>query len=307
MATVYCSECGSKNKSKDIHCTKCNSTLKTDKISYGEKITSFNKLITKENYQILSDTYFTSTMYQGVLDEIIRIGKNKFTYDENDTALNNIINLADQYVDIYSKRKGSSAGFYIANQIYFEERSTDAEKIGTIIHELTHHLFAEIFEQFLMYALCVEKTKYIEAYVLFTFIPPNLQLLNEYVAHTTEGQFIIHGCQNYGSFIKIMEENHIKLEEVKELLALGRAVSNDITMILEEFIDENLRKRIIQQYTINNVPRRFDQIEFEEVEEMPEDFKSEFIGVLLRGPMDACLKDKKIMEILRSRLDVFNQ
>ena len=245
-------------------------------------------------------------MYQRIIDEIIRIGKNKFTYNEKDTALNNIINIAEQYVDIYSKRKGSSEGFYVANQIYFEERSTEAEKIGTIIHELTHHLYAEIFEQFMMYALCVEKTTYLEAYVLFSQSIPERQLLNEYVAHTTEGQFIIYGCQNYGSFIKIMEENNIKLEDVKPLLALGRAISNDITMILEQFIDENLRKRIIQQYSIDNVRRTFDQIEFEEVDEIPADFKAEMMGSLLRDPMMACLKNDDVRKALESYLNAFD-
>lgn len=306
MATVYCSECGSKNKEGNIYCKKCYKTLKTDKIEYGKSINSFDELITEENYNILYDTYFTPTMYQGIIDEIIRIGKNKFKYNKKDTALNNIINIAEQYVDIYSKRKGSSEGFYVANQIYFEERSTEAEKIGTIIHELTHHLYAEIFEQFMMYALCVEKTKYIEAFVLFSQTLPERQLLNEYVAHTTEGQFIIYGCQNYGSFIKIMEENNIKLDDVKDFLALGRAISNDITKILEEFIDEDLRKRIIQQYSIDNVPRTFDQIEFEEMEEVPPDFKPEMMGLLLREPMMACLKNNDVRKVLESYIDPFD-
>lgn len=304
---VYCSECGKANDSENIYCKSCNATLKTDKIEYGKQINSFEALITEENYKILNETYFTPKAYNAILEEIIRIGYDKFTYNENKSTLENVYDLVDEYVNIFAKHKGSALGYYVANEIFIDERLPEAEQIATLIHELTHHLYSEIFERWMMYALKVEKNIYIESFVLFSTIFPERKFLNEYVAHTTEGQFILHGSQNYGSFIQIMEENKINLEEHKDLIALGRSISNDITNILEYFIDEDFRKRIIQQYTIDNVRRNYDQIKYEESPEMDENTKTEYMGVLLRSAFKACLEKEDYFKYLSTLKNEFKK
>ena len=100
---VYCSECGKANNSENIYCKSCNATLKTEKIEYGNKINSFEELITQENYKILSETYFTPNAYNAILEEIIRIGYDKFTYNENKSTLENVYDIVDEYVNIFSK------------------------------------------------------------------------------------------------------------------------------------------------------------------------------------------------------------
>ncbi len=80
-------------------------------------------------------------------------------------------------------------------------------QIATLIHELSHHLLAEIHEQILMYFWEVEKTYEIEVFVQYILASGTVHLMNGiYLPHAVEGRFIPHGYQNYGSFNSILEE-----------------------------------------------------------------------------------------------------
>lgn len=306
MTDVYCSKCGKLNKNAGTYCKSCNNILKTDKINFGNKITSFNELFTEENYKKLENTYITLEIYESILGEINRIAKDNYIYDENKTTLENIYNLADQYTTLYTKHKGVALGYYISNEIFIDQRLPDSEQISTIIHELTHHIYAEILEQILIYSLNVEKSQYLEAFVAFAIYPPIEKFLNEYIAHTTEGQFVLHGCQNYGSFINLMNEHHIIPEENQQIIALGRTISNDITQILENYIDEKLRKNIIKQYTIDNIRRDYTQIHFEESAEIKKEQVGEKLKYTLLMALRACLDDYRLIDLVEEINTHFN-
>jgi len=87
---------------------------------------------------------------------------------------------------------------------------------------------------------------------------------------------------------------------------LGRSLSDDITNILEYFIDDEFRKKIIQQYTIDNVRRNYDQIKYEEIPEMDESTKTEYMGLLLRSAFKACLDKKEYFDYLTTLKNEFN-
>ncbi len=73
------------------------------------------------------------------------------------TALEKVEDVVEAYAKWSYKSKGGELGFYTANTIKLDDRLNDSVQIATLIHELAHHLLAEIHEQILMYFWEVEK------------------------------------------------------------------------------------------------------------------------------------------------------
>lgn len=300
MKEIYCSECGEKNKSSSIRCEYCGSTLKTDKIVKGKAINSFDDLITEENIQQLVDTPFTQDAYKSILEEIIRRGYDNFHYDVNASVLDNVYQLAEQYTHVYAKHKGNdSLGLYSANNIYLDERMPEAQKISTLIHELTHHLYYEIYEQWLMYTYKIEKNKYLEAFILFVLNRPELKTFNEYIAHTTQARYEEAGCQSYSSFIDLRTKYALDMMKLTPHFDYGRSVSDDITMIIECFISENVKQKIIQQFDMDNMPKIYE-VNFDDLPRMSEKDKIESMHAVLINSMMSAFKSKDIMDYLKT-------
>ena len=300
MKEIYCSECGKKNTNDKIVCESCGSTLKTDQIITKKKINSFEELVTEENLEILKNTQFTSEAYRSILEEIIRKGYNNFVYDNNLSVLENVHNLAEQYAHVYDKHKGNRAlGLYSVNEIFIDERMSEAQKISTIIHELTHHLYYEIFEQWLMYVFNVEKSIYIESFILFMLGNSLInRIFNEYIAHTTQARFEEPGCQTYSSFISLRNDAFDPKEYII-YFEYGRAVSDDIKMIIEHFINEETKQKIIQQFDIDNIPK-INEIHFEDLPRANEAKKIAGMQFFLIDAMTFVLENKKDMELLKT-------
>ena len=186
---------------------------------------------------------------------IYETGK-KSLKNKGSTALEKVADVVKAYAKWSYKSKGGELGFYSANNIKLDDRLNDSVQIATLIHELSHHLLAEIHEQILMYFWEVEKTYEIEVFVQYILASGTVHLMNEYCAHTVEGRFIPHGYQNYGSFNSILEEQKDELDHdtVVISLVLGNTIAEDIIHLLEHFIDEDLRREIKQQYNKDQLP-----------------------------------------------------
>ena len=300
MKEVYCSECGKKNIDNNVKCESCGSTLKTDKIITKKHINSLEELVTEENLEILKNTQFTPEAYKSILEEIIRKGYDNFIYDNSTSVLDNVYKLAEQYTHIYAKHKGNhTLGLYSTNEIYLDERLPEAKKISTIIHELTHHLYAEIFEQWLMYVFNVEKSIYLESFVLFTLGFPMNSIFNEYIAHTTQARFEEPECQSYSSFISLRNKYGIDLNKNVIYFEYGRAVSDDIKMIIEYFINEETKQKIIQQFDIDNIPK-INEIQFEDLPRANQREKFEGMQFFLIDAMSVALQNEDALEKLKT-------
>ena len=250
MTEIYCSKCGEKNSPTKDYCIKCGSILrKLDNFKVGDKITSFEDMFTQKHKEQLNEIPQTNEIYELILNNIYETGK-KSLKNKGSTALEKVADVVEAYAKWSYKSKGGELGFYSANNIKLDDRLNDSVQIATLIHELSHHLLAEIHEQILMYFWEVEKTYEIEVFVQYILASGTVHLMNEYCAHTVEGRFIPHGYQNYGSFNSILEEQKDELDHdtVVISLVLGNTIAEDIIHLLEHFIDEDLRHEIKQQY-----------------------------------------------------------
>lgn len=307
---VFCSKCGSENNDSNEICEKCGEFLVKNEYLKAKSIDNFEAIFTDENQKALND--LTADGYNTVIKNIKDMGHHHLKeYYENTnvnkrqmTILDKISAITLAYSKISYKASGAELGSYSFNSIRVDDRLDAANQISTLIHELSHHLFSEIFEQILMYLWKCEKSDEIEALAWFTLIgSPIMQLTNEYCAHTCEGRFIPHGYQNYGSFNNILtqefdpEKDH---EAVQISLVMGNTIAEDIIDVLEEFIDYDLREEIKQQFKKDySFPPRYDQILLESNVRMPEKEKILSIINILKGGYEAA-RDKEMKDILKT-------
>ena len=279
MDDIYCSKCGEKNSISEDYCIECGSILrKLDKYESGDRITSFEDMFTQKHKEQLNETPLTNEIYELILDNIYETGK-KSLKNKGSTALEKVADVVEAYAKWSYKSKGGELGFYSANNIKLDDRLNDSVQIATLIHELSHHLLAEIHEQILMYFWEVEKTYEIEVFVQYILASGTVHLMNEYCAHTVEGRFIPHGYQNYGSFNSILEEQ-------------------------KDELDHDTRE-IKQQYNKDQLPPSYSQIGMETTDMMDGNSRNELIMGPLAGSFDAAMKNPDFKNVLNEFLDTF--
>lgn len=317
---VFCYKCGAENKITDELCSKCGSPLFTYNNMKLKKYYRFEEIFTDENLNILKNHNFTEDDYKTVmeniqemghytLDNIVQSGEYTFNY-----ILSKIAAIAIAYAPISYKSRGAELGSYAFNLINVDDRLDNANQIATLIHELTHHLVSEIFEQILMYVWGVEKSDVLEAFVFFSLTcNPIPVLVNEYCAHSVEGRFVPHGYQNYGSFNNVLVENfdlEKDIDMVVHCSIYGNTLAKDLIDVFESFISSNMREDIKRQFKIDfRYPPKYDQILFERKETMPVDtlieniFTTLVLGFTLAREKDA----REILDAFKNNYKEVNQ
>ncbi len=307
MMEIFCSKCGKKNSSMEDYCINCKSILrKVDNFKSGDKINSFEEMFTQKHKEQLNQIPLTNEIYELILNNIYEIGK-KSLKNNGTTALEKVADVVEAYAKWSYKSKGGELGFYTANNIKLDDRLNDSVQIATLIHELSHHLLAEIHEQILMYYWEVEKTYEIEVFIQYILASGTIHLMNEYCAHTVEGRFIPHGYQNYGSFNSILEEQKDELDSdtVALSLVLGNTLAEDIIHLLEHFIDDDLRKQIKQQYNQDQLPPSYSQIGMETTDMLDSESRNQLIMDPIIGSFDAAMANPDFNNVLNDFLDTF--
>ena len=314
ISMVFCSKCGYENEDNNKKCEKCGEfLLKTEFFEVDVK-ENFKDILKKENQkainQISIETY--NTVIYNIInmgnDHLNKIIKNNNININNESILNKIGILTQAYVKIGYKTSGADLGHYAYNSIFLDDRLYESQQIATLIHELAHHLFSEIFEELLMYVWECGKSDAIEAFAWFTVTgSPLVALTNEYCAHTVEGRFVPHGYQNYGSFTTILKQNfdaERDKEQINFALFLGNTLAHDIIYVLERFITPELREEIKEQFKKDSFPPRYDQIGYEITGVMPDDMKIKTITDMLNSGFEAAKKEN-MQEVLENYKNAF--
>jgi len=313
---VFCSKCGFENKDSNEKCDKCGEFLTKKEFLSTKTISDFDDIFSDENFALI-DT-LTVEAYDMIVTNIAEMGHHnlkKYYQSENPKMHMNIFDkilaITLAYSKISYKSSGAELGSYSFNSIRVDDRLDTASQISTLIHELSHHLFSEIFEQILMYLWGCRKSDEIEALAWFILIGnPLTQLSNEYCAHTCEGRFIPHGYQNYGSFNKILTEEFEPEKDDKAVsvgLVFGNTIAQDIIGILEEFIDYDMREEIKKQYKKDyKYPPRYDQILLETDAIVDDEEKIESVCSILKAGFEAS-KDKEMKDILDTFRESFTE
>ena len=322
---VYCSECGENNSNKtDKVCKKCGCVLIKPEYFGLPTYTDFNQLFTDKNKKKLNEMSFSVSAYYTILQNIYNQARTNYDellddippeeYQKMD-VLTKVALITMAFAKINSKSRGAALGDYSFNMIRIDDRLDDIHQATTLLHELTHHIFAEIFEQTLMYLLEVKKSDVIEAYVGFALgtYPPHI-LLNEYCAHIVEGRFTPHGYQHFGSFERILNqffdpknEEHVRI--MNEQRVFGASLATDILKILDGFITPELRNEILDQFKNEaKFPPSYDKIDLETEEELPEPLKVFLINSILSSAFESAQKvDLKELNAIKENFNMINK
>ena len=316
---VYCSNCVMENDSTNTFCNKCGNTLLKEEYFNIKTYHEFNQLISPANSEIIGKFTLSTDAYNTIISNIKDQGKYNYekilkeipqTKLEHMDILSKISLVTLAFANISYKSRGAELGSYSFNLINIDDRLDKANQISALIHELTHHIVAEIFEQALMYLLEIKKSDTLEAFAWFTLANTSTSMLmDEYCAHTVQGRFIPHGYQNYGSFNLLLGENfNPKKKEDREIvhtqLVLGNSIAEDIIGLLEQFITPQMREEIKEQYKKDfNYPPKYDEIILETSEIMPNQVKASMINLMLNASFEfalANIDDGRFNEILNA-------
>ena len=260
---------------------------------FTNHFTEFRDIFTVENLYKLENNHLTPNQYDAILQKIKSTGygilnrmikQNNINFNSL-SAFEKVLLFTKSFVEVDYKAGGADLGNYGFNKINLDDRLDTANQITTLIHELSHHLFAEIFEQSTMLILDTDKTDAIESFVGFSLIynAPS-KLLNEYCAHTVQGRFTPHGYQNYGSFENILQQFDIEKEYdiIAMCMTIGNTFCQDLLNIIEPVIDYNVREEIKQQFKKDfNFPPNYRGISLEITDTLTKEQLMTFISGIL--------------------------
>lgn len=227
-------------------------------------INNLQELLTEENLQNIKNHEFSIEEYKTILKNIDRHGRKNLNLDKNMTALEQITEITVQHTIIYESKDNLNSGYYVYNKLYLNRNLPKSQQIATLIHELSHHIYAEIFEGWLLTLFKVKKKSIIESFVMFMLNNSiENRAANEYISYIVEGRFTPKKYQNYISFIQLIMELNINVKESKEYFIFGHEVSHDIDNLLKPVIDENLRKLIEEQFEEDGITPSNQELKFD--------------------------------------------
>lgn len=238
----------------------------------NKQITDMHELITRENMQALETTNFQVEDYKEILKEITTESLENLEINYENTPLENIKNITKQHVNIYFSEQEISSGYYIYNKIYLNNNQPESQQIVTLIHELTHHIYAEIFEKVLERIYDITNYRIIESFVMFMLNNSiENRIADEYLSYIVEGRFTPDQYHNYLPFIQLLIEYGIDVEKNKDYFIFAHEISHDIDDILRLVITEKLEQQIHNQFKEDNIDEFNQKLTFDYPEERFDD------------------------------------
>lgn len=253
MKKIYCSFCGVENSTTDKYCKECGEILHLfKKFEKNNTINTINELFTDMHLFQLDNKILTLDAYETIIQNIIEIGKNRKTYKKNRTPLERITALANAYSIVIYKENGKNYGEYAFNVICIDKKFDSAIQIATLLHELTHYLFNYILSSILMYFWNIKRTPMLDAFIQTMTTIPEILLISEYCASSTEKAFLPEEYVSYSSFNSICADIDYDKTKIMRGFIIGKGIHESILQILDSFIDQSLQKDILKEFTKNN-------------------------------------------------------
>lgn len=235
-----CPYCGTKNPDSSSFCIKCN--RKIDSIA----IDDFDVFFNEHNRFLMLNGKITDDQYVDILKRMFK----KLDYAEitGQTPKEKIIQIANVFTPVIPKSSGVAYGEYGVNVIFYDDRLDDSLQISTIIHELAHFLLFDFCVNSLCEILDVEESPVIKSFIEHFLTLPEIEIINEYCAHTVENRFIPFEFQNFKSFEKCVLDLGLNQQDIEDFVLLGNSYAKDFIHFLERYINEKLRQSIKLQF-----------------------------------------------------------
>ena len=174
---------------------------------------------------------------------------------------------------------GRRSGEESENEI--DDRLDDSLQISTIIHELAHFLLFDVSVNFLCEILDVKESSLIKSFIEYFLTVPEIEIINEYCAHTVENRFIPLEFQNFRSFEKCVMDMGLGMEDIVDFIILGNSYANDFIHFLERPINEKLRQSIKLQFKRDFIDSKKEIVSYADSRLFPIEEKNRlFIGLM---------------------------
>ena len=276
-------------------------------MNYPNDITDMEEFFTDKNMEKIVKCNISINDYKEILIKIINNSKSNLNNIINEYDLNfnklktkdKILLYAKSFTDTEYKSVGRLLGSYSFNRIRIDDRLPSPLIITSIIHELSHFLLEKILKEIVMKIICSNDTPLISAYVKILLEDNDLNyLLDEYCAHSVEGRFALYGFQDYSSFNYKLNQiaDLYSSEDIEYTLILANTFAYDIKNIMEDFIDEDLREDIKDEFLKLKEPPQYEQLELEIESRLEGDYFVEAIGILLTSGISEALNNPQKLE-----------
>ena len=306
----YCSHCGcEKPLTIDVKKINTNPNKYYGFNDYSNDYEEIPQLLSPNNVDNLVNFNLSQMQFDTIVDNIKKTYKSIFDYlvDEYKidlstlTTVNKILLFSKSFVMTDFKEGGGNFGHYEFNEVYIDDRASDALQITTLIHELSHFLIAEILEQIVCELLNTNKTDAVEAFVCYLLSNDILnELIDEYCAHTVEGRFAPFGYQDYGSYEKFLSLclNDYTEEHIQVANTIGNTFAIYIKDIMSSFIDKRIRDEIKLEFNKINDSPQFSGLKYETRDKMEWQRFSRAIQLMLTGNLEDYISNPQDMEKL---------
>lgn len=297
----YCPTCGSEYPENEFYCSRCESQSKLEDIvefnvmdiefspnkyynlkTHYNQINSLDELFTSDNINKLANFTFTQKDYNVILDNILKTHELIFNklikeFDIDFDRLSNedkVLLYAKAFVKVNFKYEGPDLGRFIFNNIFIEGRCPEnALLITTVIHELSHFLISEIFEQIIMEVLDTYKSNAIEAFVCYMLVKNDFnKLIDEFCAHSVESAYTMFGHQDFSSYKDVLnniaQSGEYGAEDIEIGRIIGNSFANDIKSIFGQIISDELRNNIYEEFKLMDNPN-YDDVSLEIEKTLP--------------------------------------
>ena len=240
-----CPFCGKKNSDSSKFCINCNRQITPIAID------SLDDLFSDYNFSLLINSNFSLKDYVDILNRIFK--KLDYIKITGKTAKEKVLQIANVFTSVIPVSSGVAKGEYAIQYIFYDDRLDECFQISTIIHELAHFLLFDLAVNILSEIFGVKASPALKSFVEYVFIDSQIQIMNEFYAHTVENRYIPIEFQRFNSYYKCVSDLGFSEEDCQVFIELGSSYAQDIIHYLDKYIDENLRESIKLQFKIDMV------------------------------------------------------
>ena len=268
-----CPYCGRKNPDSASTCINCGKDI------FPIAIDNFDVFFSEHNRSLILNAKITNSQYINILNRIF--GKLDYAEINGKTPKEKVLQIANVFAPTIPKSSGVVHGEYGINVIFYDDRLDDSLQISTIIHELAHFLLFDVSVNFLCEILDVKESSLIKSFIEYFLTVPEIEIINEYCAHTVENRFIPLEFQNFRSFEKCVMDMGLGMEDIVDFIILGNSYANDFIHFLERPINEKLRQSIKLQFKRDFIDSKKEIVSYADSRLFPIEEKNRlFIGLM---------------------------
>ena len=238
-----CPFCGVKNPDSSNVCINCHKQITPIAID------SFDVLFSDYNRSLLLNPNFSVEDYFNILKSMFK----KLDYIEisGKTPKEKVLQIANVFTPVIPKSNGLVYGEYGSPVIFYDDRLDESLQISTIIHELAHFLLFDLSVNILCEILDIAPSPVIKSFIDHFLIDSEVEIINEFYAHSVENRFIPLKYQDFNSFFMCISKLGFSADDVEDFIVLGNSLAHDIIFFLQKYIDDNLRESIKLQFKID--------------------------------------------------------